>query len=50
MFKVSDPGEARVNSITDREILDKASKDILMGLSKDPEVQAQMMARDGGRV
>jgi len=43
MFKVSDPSEARGNSITAREILDKASKDIDTGLVKDPELQAQMM-------
>ncbi len=43
MFKVSDPSEARGNSITAREILDKASKQIDTGLAKDPEVQAQMM-------
>ena len=43
MFKLSDPSEARGNSITAREILDKASKDIDTGLSKDPELQAQMM-------
>jgi serine/threonine protein kinase len=44
MFKVSDPSEARGNSITAREILDKASNDMASGLAKDPEVQAQMMA------
>jgi serine/threonine protein kinase len=43
MFKVSDPSVARGNSITAREILDKASKQIDTGLSKDPELQAQMM-------
>ena len=43
MFNVSDPSEARGNSITAREILDKASKDIDTGLAKDPETQAQMM-------
>ncbi|HET7206381.1 MAG TPA: serine/threonine-protein kinase [Terriglobales bacterium] len=43
MFKVSDPGEARGNTITAREVLDKASKDIDSGLSHDPELQAQMM-------
>ena len=43
MFKVSDPSEARGNSITAREILDKAAKDVDSGLSKDPELQAQMM-------
>ena len=43
MFKVSNPSEARGNSITAREILDKASRDIDTGLTKDPELQAQMM-------
>ena len=43
MFKVSDPSEARGNSITAREVLDKASKDIGAGLAKDPELQAQLM-------
>lgn len=43
MFKVSDPGEARGSSITAREILDKASKDINASLTNDPELQAQMM-------
>jgi serine/threonine protein kinase len=43
MFKQSNPSEARGNSITAREILDKASKDIDTGLATDPELQAQMM-------
>jgi tRNA A-37 threonylcarbamoyl transferase component Bud32/tetratricopeptide (TPR) repeat protein len=43
MFKVADPAEARGNSITAREILDKASKGIDTGLAADPEVQAQML-------
>ena len=43
MFKLSDPSEARGNSITAREILDNASKDIDTGLAQDPELQAQMM-------
>jgi eukaryotic-like serine/threonine-protein kinase len=43
MFKVSDPNEARGNTVTAREILDKASNDMGTGLAKDPEVQAQMM-------
>ena len=42
MFQVSDPSEARGNSITAREILDKASKEIDTGLAKDPETQAEM--------
>jgi serine/threonine protein kinase len=43
MFKVSDPSEARGNSVTAREILDKSSKEIDYALSQDPELQAQMM-------
>lgn len=43
MFKVSDPSQARGNSVTAREILDKASADMGKGLAQDPEVQAQMM-------
>jgi serine/threonine protein kinase len=43
MFKVSQPSQSRGNTITAREILDKASDDIDTGLSKDPELQAQMM-------
>jgi serine/threonine protein kinase/tetratricopeptide (TPR) repeat protein len=42
MFKVSDPSEARGNSVTAREILDKASNERETGLAKDPEVQSQM--------
>ena len=43
MFKVSNPSEARGNTITAREILDKASGDIDSSLTQDPELQAQMM-------
>jgi eukaryotic-like serine/threonine-protein kinase len=43
MFKVSDPSQARGNTITAREILDKSSKEIASGLSMDAELQAQMM-------
>ena len=43
MFRVSSPTEARGNSITAREILDKASTDIDTGLNRDPELQAQLM-------
>lgn len=42
MFKVSDPSEARGNSISAREILDRGSKTIDTGLAKDPDLQAQM--------
>jgi eukaryotic-like serine/threonine-protein kinase len=44
MFKVSDPNEARGNSVTAREILENASTEIETGLAKDPELQAQMMS------
>jgi eukaryotic-like serine/threonine-protein kinase len=44
IFKVSDPSEARGNTVTAREILDKASADIDTNLTKDPELQAQMMS------
>jgi serine/threonine protein kinase/tetratricopeptide (TPR) repeat protein len=47
MFKVSDPSEARGNSITAREILDRAAKDVDPGLTRDPELQAQMMYEMG---
>jgi non-specific serine/threonine protein kinase/serine/threonine-protein kinase len=43
MFKVSDPSQARGNSITAREILDKSSNEIDAALSNDPELRAQMM-------
>jgi eukaryotic-like serine/threonine-protein kinase len=43
MFTVSDPSETRGNTVTAREILDKASKDIDTGLAKDPELQARLM-------
>jgi eukaryotic-like serine/threonine-protein kinase len=42
MFKQSDPSKAR-GSVTARELLDQASKDIDTGLAKDPALQAQMM-------
>ena len=47
MFKVADPNEARGNSITAREILDKSSKEIETGLSRDPQLQAQLMGTMG---
>ncbi|MGC2528517.1 MAG: tetratricopeptide repeat-containing protein kinase family protein, partial [Candidatus Acidiferrum sp.] len=43
MFRVSDPSQARGNSVTAREILDKASANVETGLAKDPVLQAQMM-------
>lgn len=43
MFQVSDPSETRGNSITAREILDRATSEIDSGLARDPQLQAQMM-------
>ena len=43
MFKVSDPSEGGGSKVTAREILDKASNDMEVGLAKDPEVRSQMM-------
>jgi serine/threonine protein kinase len=43
MFEVSDPSEARGNSVTAREILDRSSKEIDTSLAQDPQAQAQMM-------
>jgi serine/threonine protein kinase/tetratricopeptide (TPR) repeat protein len=47
LFKVSDPGEARGNSITAREILDQGSEKIGEGLEKRPLVQARLMETMG---
>jgi serine/threonine protein kinase len=43
MYQVSDPSEARGNTITAREILDKSSNAIESGLGQDVEVQSQLM-------
>ena len=43
MFVVSNPSEARGNTVTAREILDKASNEIDASLKDDPELQSQMM-------
>jgi eukaryotic-like serine/threonine-protein kinase len=42
IFKISDPSERVGNSVTAREVLNKASKDIETGLAKDPELLAHM--------
>ena len=44
LFKVSNPGEARGNSITARELLDKAAGTIDTRLSGQPEIRAEMAA------
>jgi non-specific serine/threonine protein kinase/serine/threonine-protein kinase len=47
LFKVSDPSEARGNSITAREILDKGSKQIESSLGAQPELQTRLMSAMG---
>ncbi|HXJ95844.1 MAG TPA: serine/threonine-protein kinase [Terriglobia bacterium] len=43
LFKVSNPSQARGNTVTAREILDKGAKDIEAGLTGEPQVQADLM-------
>ena len=43
LFEVSDPGEARGNTITVREILDRGAERIDAELSEQPEMQAGLM-------
>ena len=43
MFNVSDPSQARGNTITAREILDRSSAQIGTSLTKDPLLRASMM-------
>ncbi len=48
LFEVSDPSEARGNSVTAREILDRGAERIESELSDQPEVQARLMSSIGG--
>ena len=43
LFKVSNPSEARGNSITARELLDRSAATIRGSLSEDPRVRADLM-------
>jgi non-specific serine/threonine protein kinase/serine/threonine-protein kinase len=47
MFRVTDPSEARGNSVTAREILDRAAADVQQALAGEPELQARMMGTMG---
>src|ERR1700741_4759150 len=47
MFNVSNPSESRGNTITAREILDKASNEIESELAQDPDLQANLMSLMG---
>ncbi len=43
IFKVSDPNERVGKAVTARQVLDKAAENINNNLSRDPELQAQML-------
>jgi tetratricopeptide (TPR) repeat protein len=43
LFKVSDPSEARGNTVTAREMLDKGAARVQSELAKEPAVQARLM-------
>jgi serine/threonine protein kinase len=43
MFEVSNPSESRGNTVTAREILDKASKELETGLASQPDLRANMI-------
>jgi tetratricopeptide (TPR) repeat protein len=43
LFKISDPSEARGNSLTAREVLDKGAARVEARLTKQPEIQATLM-------
>jgi non-specific serine/threonine protein kinase/serine/threonine-protein kinase len=47
LFKVSDPGEARGNTLTAREILDRGARKLEDGLRDQPQVQARLQATIG---
>ena len=43
LFAVSDPGEARGNTVTAREVLDRGAEAIERGLAQEPLLQARLM-------
>ncbi len=43
LFKISDPSEARGNTVTAREMLDKGASRVDRELAKEPAVQARLM-------
>ncbi len=43
LFKISDPSEARGNTVTAREMLDKGASRIDRDLAKEPAIQARLM-------
>src|SRR5262249_24980925 len=47
MFKINDPSEGRGNSVTARELLDRASSDLATRQQGDPVLQRRMMETIG---
>ncbi len=47
LFEISDPGEARGNTITAREVLDRGAAEIEESFQDQPEVQARLMGTVG---
>jgi tetratricopeptide (TPR) repeat protein len=47
LFKIADPSEARGNSITVREMLDRGAAQIRQGLADEPTVRADLMTTLG---
>jgi eukaryotic-like serine/threonine-protein kinase len=47
LFKVSDPSEARGNTVTAREILDRGAERVRTDLADEPLVQAEMLTTIG---
>jgi tetratricopeptide (TPR) repeat protein len=43
LFKISDPSEARGNTVTAREMLDKGASRVDRDLAKEPAIQARLM-------
>ena len=43
LFKISDPSEARGNTVTAREMLDKGASSVDSELAKEPAIQARLM-------
>ena len=43
LFQISNPSEARGNTVTAREILDRGAQKVKTGLNEQPEVQARLL-------
>jgi non-specific serine/threonine protein kinase/serine/threonine-protein kinase len=43
LFRLSDPGEARGNNVTARELLDKGADQAAANLARQPEIQSRML-------